>query len=67
MAIHDFFFTSQAWALAHLWLVWVAVLRLVRRPERRKRIVAALAASIFTVVVVTWSMVLWLGGRGTLV
>ncbi len=65
MAIYDFFFTSQAWALAHVWLLWVVVLRLVRRPEQRERIVAALAAALFAVVAITWGMALWLGSHGT--
>jgi hypothetical protein len=64
-AIHHFYFTSQAWVLAHLWLLWVVVLRLVRRPTQRGRIVAALAAAVLATLAATWSMVVWLANHGT--
>ena len=65
MAIHDFLFTSQAWALAHLWLLWVVVLQLARHPQQRVTLVRCLAAALLALVIVTWVMAAWLGRHGT--
>jgi len=65
MAIYDFFFTAQAWALAHLWLLWVALLQVARHPQQRLQVVRRLAVAVLAVVLVTWGMAVWLGSHGT--
>jgi hypothetical protein len=64
-AIHHFYFTSQAWGLAHLWLLWVLVVRFRRHPERRAGLVRTLAAVLSCLIVMIWFMVVWLGRHGT--
>ena len=65
MANYDFFLTSHAWLLGHVWLLWVVVLHFARRPQRRVRLVRGLGAAFVAVASVTWAMVLWLARQGT--
>jgi hypothetical protein len=64
---YDFFVTREAWILAHLWLLWIAVLQLVRHPKQRGRIVGAVAAALLAVLAATWSIAAWLGRHGAFV
>jgi hypothetical protein len=65
MANYDFFFTSHAWLLGHVWLLWVVVLHFARPPRERVRLVRGLGIALVTVVGATWVMVLWLARQGT--
>jgi hypothetical protein len=65
VANYDFFVTSPAWLLGHVWLLWVVVLHFARRPEKRVRLVRGLAVAFVAVASITWAMVLWLAKQGT--
>ncbi len=65
VANYDFFVTSHAWLLGHVWLLWVVVLHFARRPQKRVRLVRALGVAFTVVASITWAMVLWLGKQGT--
>jgi hypothetical protein len=65
VANYDFFVTSHAWLLGHVWLLWVVVLHFARRPQKRVRLVRALGVALIVVASITWAMVLWLGKQGT--
>jgi hypothetical protein len=65
VANYDFFFTSHAWLLGHVWLLWLVVLHFARRPKRRVRLVRGLGLAFVAVASLTWVMVLWLARQGT--
>jgi len=64
LRIYDFFVTREAWLLGHLWLLWVCVVQVARRPLRRVAVVRGLAAATLGVLAITWVMRLWVGRMG---
>jgi hypothetical protein len=62
--IYDFFVTREAWALGHLWLLWVLVVQVARRPVQRVKAVRRLAIAVTGVLAISWGMALWVERLG---
>ena len=64
MAQHDFFFTTQAFMLLHIWIIWASV-RLARQSGSWSVMRRALVAGGWCLLVTGHALAIWLAGKGT--
>jgi hypothetical protein len=64
VAIHDFFFTTQAFVLLHVWLTWASI-KWMRSRGRVGRACKSLSALGLATVLVGHTGALWLASKGT--
>ena len=59
-----FFVTQEAWMIAHLWLLWVLIVRALGDPAHRARVVGWLGSAVAVIVAATWVMRAWIAAHG---
>ena len=63
---YRFLVTQEAWIIAHLWLVWVLIVRAFDNPAHHTRVVGWLASALAVIVAASWAIRAWIAAYGTM-